>query len=80
MTIDAHVLQETWSILKQYVPQKDRQEAVDNLTSFYVDCLTDHDLEEFAKTDSYTERAAQEYIGDLEDEEYDTIDETDDEW
>lgn len=82
MTIDSHVLQETWSILKQYIPQKDRQEAVDNLSSFYVDVLTDHDLAEFATTDRYTEVACNHYLGDGEDDylDEDEIEESDEDY
>ena len=82
MTIDAHVLQETWSILKQYIPQKDRQEAVDNLSSFYVDALNDYDLSEFATTDQYTQIACNEYLGDGEDDylDEDEIEESDEDY
>ena len=41
MTIDVEVLSEAYSILKQYIPQKDRQEAADNIMSIMVDYLDD---------------------------------------
>ena len=82
MTIDTAVLSETYLTLKQYIPQKDRQEAADNLTSQLIDLLSDHDIKEFSETDAYTERAYQEYAGTNEDEDDFDYDEltSDDEW
>lgn len=74
MTIDAEVLSEAYSTLKQYIPQKDRQEASDNLMSILVDVLGDVELKEFSGTDQYTKRSYQEYADpedEYEDEEYD---------
>ena len=74
MTIDVEVLSEAYSILKQYIPQKDRQEAADNLMSVMVDYLDDAELKEFGRTDAALGRAFKEYAGDAEDkydEEYD---------
>ena len=71
MSIDVDVLSEAYTILKQYIPQKDRQEAADNLMSVMVDMLSDHDLKEFGTTDSFTKSALKEYnSADEEDEEY----------
>jgi uncharacterized protein YqeY len=65
MSIEVEVLIETYSILKQYIPSKDRQEAVDNLMSVLVDMLNDEELEIFGSTDSVTKKAYKEYsIGD----------------
>lgn len=74
MSIEIDVLIETYSILKQYIPSKDRQEAVDNLMSVLVDMLNDEELEIFGSTDSVTKKAYKEYaIGDDEtDDEIDT--------
>lgn len=77
MTIDVDVLSEVYTILKQYIPQKDRQEAADNLMSVVVDMLGDHELKEFSATDSTLKRALKEYTTD--DDEDDDID-SDDEW
>jgi hypothetical protein len=66
MTIDVNVLNEVYSILKQYVPQKDRQEASDNIMSLLVDMLDDEELKEFSLTDSYTKRSFEEYAGDVD--------------
>jgi hypothetical protein len=69
MTIDAEVLTEMYSILKQYIPTKDRQEAADNLVSSLVDMLSDHDLKDFAGSDPQLLRALKEYAYDEETEE-----------
>jgi hypothetical protein len=67
MSIDVEVLSETYQTLKQYIPQKDRQEAADNLMSILVDVLGDVELKEFGGTDAYTKRSLEEYAGDMED-------------
>jgi hypothetical protein len=67
MSIDVEVLSETYQTLKQYIPQKDRQEAADNLMSILVDVLGDIELKEFGGTDAYTKRSLEEYAGDMED-------------
>jgi uncharacterized protein YqeY len=66
--MDVEVLIEAYTILKQYIPQKDRQEAVDNLMSVMVDMLSDEELNNFGGTDSTTKRALKEYSNDDEDE------------
>ena len=71
MTIDVEVLSEAYSILKQYIPIKDRQEAADNIMSIMVDYLDDSELKEFGRTDSALGRAFKEYAGEVEDDEYD---------
>ena len=67
MSIDVEILSETYQTLKQYIPQKDRQEASDNLMSILVDVLGDNELKEFGGTDAYTKRSLVEYAGDMED-------------
>jgi len=69
MTIDVDVLAEVYSVLKQYILQKDRQEASDNIMSILVDLLGDKELKEFSGTDAYTKRSFDEYAGSYEDEE-----------
>jgi len=68
MSIEVEVLSEMYTILKQYIPTKDRQEAADNLMSVMVDMLNDLDLREFGGTDSTLKRAFKEYSADEEDE------------
>jgi uncharacterized protein YqeY len=74
MTIDVEVLSELYTIMKQYVPSKDRQECADNLMSVLVDMLGDKELKEFGGTDNTLKRALKEYVSD-EDE-----DDDGDEW
>jgi len=69
MTIDVEVLSELYTIMKQYVPQKDRQECADNLMSVMVDMLGDQELKEFGTTDATLKRALKEYSDDEEEEE-----------
>lgn len=61
MSIEIDVLIESYTTLKEYIPQKDRQEASDTLASFLVDVLTDHEFSEFGNTDSYTRKSMKEY-------------------
>jgi len=68
MSIDLDVLIETYTILKQYIPQKDRQEAADNLMSVLVDLLSDDQLREFGATDVPLGRALKEYSIEEDDE------------
>jgi hypothetical protein len=68
MSIEIDVLLETYTILKQYIPQKDRQEAADNLMSAMMDLLNDLDLKELAATDTALSRAFKEYAGDDDEE------------
>lgn len=73
MNID--ILSETYQTLKQYIPQKDRQEASDNLMSILVDYLEDKDLKEFGGTDSYTKRSLEEYVQDEDEDDYEDYEE-----
>ena len=66
MSIDAEVLGEMYSLLKQYIPQKDRQEAADSLMSVLVDMLADDELKEFGNSDPALRRALKEYAPDVE--------------
>jgi uncharacterized protein YqeY len=71
MSIDVEVLGEAYTILKQYIPQKDRQEAADNLMSIMVDMLGDIELQEFGATDSNLKKALKEYVVEEDTDEYD---------
>jgi hypothetical protein len=71
MNIDVEVLSELYTIMKQYVPAKDRQECADNLMSVMVDMLGDQELKEFGGTDSTLKRALTEYSADDDDVEDD---------
>lgn len=69
MSIEVEVLSELYTIMKQYIPQKDRQECADNIMSVMTDYLNDLDVREFGGTDAPLKRALKEYIE--EDEEVD---------
>jgi hypothetical protein len=69
MSIDVEVLVETYTIMKQYIPSKDRQEASDNLMSVLVDMLSDEQLKEFAATDALLTRSLKEYSYDSDEDE-----------
>ena len=72
MTIDVEVLSELYTIMKQYVPAKDRQECADNLMSVMVDMLGDKELKEFGTSDATLKRALKEYADDeVDDDEED---------
>lgn len=76
MSLDIEILSEAYSILKEYIPSKDRQAAADNLLSMMGDLLTERELKEFGGTDSYTKRSVEEYVNysiddDLYDDDYD---------
>jgi hypothetical protein len=66
--MDVEVLIEAYTILKQYIPVKDRQEAADNLMSVMVDMLSDEELTNFGATDSATKKALKEYSNEDEDQ------------
>lgn len=65
--MDVEVLIEAYTILKQYIPQKDRQEAADNLMSVMVDMLSDEELRDFGGADNTLKRALKEYSSDEDD-------------
>jgi uncharacterized protein YqeY len=67
-TIDVDVLSELYTIMKQYVPSKDRQECADNLMSVMVDMLGDQELKEFGGTDNTLKKALKEYVSEDEDD------------
>jgi hypothetical protein len=67
MNIDVEVLSELYTIMKQYIPSKDRQECADNLMSVMVDLLGDQELKEFGTTDATLKKALKEYSTDDDD-------------
>jgi hypothetical protein len=68
MSIDVEVLIESYTILKEYVPAKERQAASDNLVSMLADALSEKELREFGGTDGYTKRSIEEYLDEEENE------------
>ena len=71
MSIEIDTLIEAYTILKEYIPAKERQAAADNLVSMLVDTLSDKEIREFGGIDGYTKRSLEEYIGDDDEDEID---------
>lgn len=71
MSIEVDVLIETYTILKEYVPTKERQAASDTLMSMLADALSEKELKEFGGTDGYTKRSLEEYVDEEDDLDYD---------
>jgi hypothetical protein len=69
MSIDTEVLIETYTILKEYIPPKERQAASDNLMSLLADSLSEKELKDFGSTDGYTKRSLEEYVNDEDEDE-----------
>lgn len=69
MSLEIDTLIEAYTVLKEYVPAKERQGAADTLMSVMVDILSDPDLKEFAGVDSYLKRSYEEYSQDSDDDE-----------
>lgn len=75
MSIELDVLQETYLIMKEYVPSKDRQAAADQLVGNLVDMgIADPDFKKFTSVDSYLKNAAEDYL----DDDFDAEDDLDD--
>lgn len=73
MTVDLEVLGEVWLTTKEYIAVKDRQAAADHVVSVVADHnILERDLKSFGATDSYLGRAVQEYLGDSDDDDYDS--------
>lgn len=67
---DIDSIREIWNVLKEYIPQKEKQEAADHLISVIVDLDLPHtDFMSLIKSDSYLEEAAREYIEEDDDDE-----------
>ena len=68
MTIEIDSLVETYTILKEYIPPKERQAAADALMSVLVDMLSDQDIKEMSGVDNYLKRSYEEYNEDDNDD------------
>lgn len=75
MNLEMDYLIEAYSVLKEYVPVKERQGAADALMSVMVDMLPDEALKELAGVDSYLKRSYAEYHEEDPEEEIDDYDE-----
>lgn len=72
---DIDSVREIWSVLKEYIPSKEKQEAADHLISLLVDMdFPDSEFQSLVRSDHYLEEAAQEYL------EEDTDDEEEEQW
>ena len=76
MSIEIDALIDAYSIMKEYIPSKDRQAAADHVFSILNDSgVGEQDLKQLSGTDSYMKRASEEYLdddaGDLDEEETD---------
>ena len=71
MSVEIDTLVEVYTILKEYVPVKERQGAADTLMSVMVDVLSDLDIKELAGVDAYLKRSYEEYSSDSDDDEAD---------
>jgi hypothetical protein len=70
MSIYTEVLIEAYTILKEYIPAKERQAASDTLMSMLADALSERELKEFGGTDAYTKRSIEEYVDEEDDIDY----------
>jgi hypothetical protein len=76
MSIEIDALIDAYTIMKEYVPGKDRQAAADHVFSILNDSgVSEQDLKQLAGIDSYLKRASEEYLDpdaeDLDEEETD---------
>jgi hypothetical protein len=75
MSIEVDVLCETYSIIKEYIPSKDRQAAADHIFSLLTDLeISESDLKIFSQSDQYLQRACSEYFQDDSDTDEDDVD------
>lgn len=68
--IDVEILCETFGILKEYIPAKDKQASADHLFSVLTDLeISEKDLKTFAQCDPCLQKSCAEYFqGDDDDE------------
>lgn len=71
MSIEIDTLIETYTVLKEYVPSKERQAAADALMSVMIDMLSDNDVKELSGVDNYLKRSFEEYSQDGDDDDSD---------
>jgi hypothetical protein len=71
MSIDIDALIDTYTVMKEYIPSKDRQASADHVFSILNDSgVGEQDLRQLAGVDAYMKRASAEYL-DPDDEEND---------
>ena len=62
------VLIDMYTMLKEYIPAKERQAAADQIMSLVLDSLDDSEIKEFASVDKYLETSYREAVGEFEDD------------
>jgi len=68
--IDTEILTEMYTVLKEYVPSKDRQTAAEHLFGVLTDLdISEKDLKMFCHSDTFLQRAFEEYFEDEQDDE-----------
>lgn len=67
--IDTEILTETYTVIKEYIPAKDRQTAAEHLFGVLTDLdIMEKDLKIFCQSDPYLQRAFEEYFEDEQDD------------
>lgn len=61
-------VKQIYEILKEYIPAKDMQQAVDHLIDDLQEILDEEDLIKLAGIDKYMKNSVEEVIGEVEDE------------
>jgi len=74
MSVEIETLIEVYSVMKEYVPSKERQAAADALMGAIVDSLSDLDLTEMSLVDQYLKRSYTEYFQESEQDDEDNYD------
>ena len=75
MSIELNELIDTYPVMKEYVPSKDRQAAADHIFSILTDSgVSDQELRQFAGVDAYLKRASTEYLDPEEDQDEEEAD------
>jgi len=64
--IDLEVLESSYKILKEYIPSKDRNQAVQHLVDDLQEVLDEEQLKQLAGIDSYLREAIEDILGEDE--------------
>lgn len=71
--INIEVLSQVYTTMTEYVNPRERQAIADHVFSIVNDSdISEKDLMEFASSDVYLKRALDEYMGDEDDDDYDS--------
>jgi uncharacterized protein YqeY len=64
--IDLEVLESSYKILKEYIPSKDRNQAVQHLVDDLQEVLDEEQLKQLAGVDTYLREAIEDILGEDE--------------